>query len=163
MSTPVPTRNIPFVNVAAQHAAIRAELLEAMGRVIDSGMYVLGAEVDELERQFAEMCGVRYAVGVNSGTDALIFGLRALGVGSASILAMFLGKAAVIGVLGAACGLALGLLVGTLPNEASLPQVVDPASAAAVLLGAPLLAALASWLPSMAASQQDPAAVLGKE
>jgi dTDP-4-amino-4,6-dideoxygalactose transaminase len=52
-----------------------------MGRVIDSGMYVLGAEVDELERQFAEKCGVKYAVGVNSGTDALIFALRALGIG----------------------------------------------------------------------------------
>jgi dTDP-4-amino-4,6-dideoxygalactose transaminase len=81
VSTSVPTRNIPFVNVAAQHAAIKAELLEAMGRVIDSGMYVLGGEVDELERQFAETCGVTYAVGVNSGTDALIFALRALGIG----------------------------------------------------------------------------------
>jgi dTDP-4-amino-4,6-dideoxygalactose transaminase len=81
VSTSAPTRRIPFVNVAAQHAAIKAELLEAMGRVIDSGMFVLGAEVDELERQFAERCGVRYAVGVNSGTDALIFALRALGVG----------------------------------------------------------------------------------
>jgi dTDP-4-amino-4,6-dideoxygalactose transaminase len=44
-------------------------------------MYVLGAEVDELERQFAEQCGVRFAVGVNSGTDALIFALKALGIG----------------------------------------------------------------------------------
>src|SRR6185295_20321651 len=74
-------RSVPFVNVAAQHAAIKAELLEAMGKVIDSGMFVLGAEVDELERQFAEQCGVRFAVGVNSGTDALIFALKALGVG----------------------------------------------------------------------------------
>jgi dTDP-4-amino-4,6-dideoxygalactose transaminase len=81
VSTSTPVRSIPFVNVAAQHAAIKAELLEAMGTVIDSGMYVLGAEVDELERQFAELCGVTYAVGVNSGTDALIFALRALGVG----------------------------------------------------------------------------------
>jgi len=79
MSTTI--RSIPFVNVAAQHAPIKAELLEAMGRVIDSGMFVLGAEVDELERQFAELCGVKYAVGVNSGTDALIFALRALGIG----------------------------------------------------------------------------------
>jgi dTDP-4-amino-4,6-dideoxygalactose transaminase len=52
-----------------------------MERVIDSGMFVLGAEVDELERQFAELCGVRFAVGVNSGTDALVFALRALGIG----------------------------------------------------------------------------------
>jgi dTDP-4-amino-4,6-dideoxygalactose transaminase len=81
VSTSTPVRNIPFVNIAAQHAAIKAELLDAMGKVIDSGMYVLGTEVDELERQFAELCGVKYAVGVNSGTDALIFALRALGVG----------------------------------------------------------------------------------
>ncbi|MGE3272719.1 MAG: DegT/DnrJ/EryC1/StrS family aminotransferase [Chloroflexota bacterium] len=81
MSTSTKTRSVPFVNVAAQHAAIKSELLEAMGRVIDSGMFVLGAEVDELERQFAQLIGVKYAVGVNSGTDALIFALRALGVG----------------------------------------------------------------------------------
>lgn len=72
---------VPFVNLAAQHAAIKGEILEAMGRVIDSGMFVLGAEVDELERQFAETIGVQYAVGVNSGTDALILALRGLGVG----------------------------------------------------------------------------------
>jgi dTDP-4-amino-4,6-dideoxygalactose transaminase len=72
---------VPFVNVGAQHAVIKSELLDAMGRVIDSGMFVLGAEVDELECRFAELIGVRYAVGVNSGTDALIFALRALGVG----------------------------------------------------------------------------------
>jgi dTDP-4-amino-4,6-dideoxygalactose transaminase len=73
--------SVPFVNIGAQHAAIKAELLEAMGRVIDGGMYVLGAEVDELERQFAELIGVRFAVGLNSGTDALIFALRGLGIG----------------------------------------------------------------------------------
>src|SRR3954464_7775007 len=81
VTTSSTTRSIPFVNVAAQHAAIKAELLDAMGKVIDSGMYVLGVEVDELERQFADLCGVKYAVGVNSGTDALIFALRALGIG----------------------------------------------------------------------------------
>src|SRR5437764_803791 len=81
MSPRTTTMRVPFVNIAAQHAPIKAELLEAMGRVIDSGMYVLGAEVDELERQFAAACGVQYAVGVNSGTDALIFSLKALGIG----------------------------------------------------------------------------------
>src|SRR6185503_3736784 len=81
MSISTKRMSVPFVNIGAQHAAIKAELLEAMGKVIDSGMFVLGAEVDELERQFAEQCGVRFAVGVNSGTDALIFALKALGVG----------------------------------------------------------------------------------
>lgn len=72
---------VPFVDIAAQHASIRNELLVAIGHVIDSGMYVLGQEVEEFERRFADLCGVRYAVGLNSGTDALIFALRALGVG----------------------------------------------------------------------------------
>ena len=81
MSISTKRMNVPFVNIGAQHAAIKSELLEAMGRVIDSGMYVLGAEVEELERQFAALIGVRFAIGVNSGTDALIFALRGLGVG----------------------------------------------------------------------------------
>ena len=75
------TMRVPFVDIAGQHAPIKAELLEAMGRVIDSGMYVLGQEVDEFERRFAELCGTRFAVGVNSGTDALVLALRALGIG----------------------------------------------------------------------------------
>jgi dTDP-4-amino-4,6-dideoxygalactose transaminase len=81
MNSSTTTMRVPFVNLGALHAPIKAELLEAMGRVIDSGMYVLGAEVDEFERQFAALCGARFAVGLNSGTDALTFALRALGVG----------------------------------------------------------------------------------
>jgi len=75
------TMNVPFVNIGAQHAPIKAELLDAIGRVIDSGMYVLGQEVEQFEQRFAELCGTRYAVGLNSGTDALVLALRALGIG----------------------------------------------------------------------------------
>src|SRR4051794_9111537 len=82
MNTFAKTMSVPFVDIGGQHAPIKAELLEAMGRVIDSGMYVLGEEVDEFERAFAELCGTRFAVGVNSGTDALVFALRALGIGA---------------------------------------------------------------------------------
>jgi len=73
---------VPYVNIAGQHVAIKDELLEAVGRVIDSGNFVMGKEVEEFEQRFAELCGVKYAVGVNSGTDALILALRVLGVGS---------------------------------------------------------------------------------
>ena len=73
---------IPYVNIGGQHAAIKSELLEAVGRVIDSGQFVLGEEVSEFERRFAQICGVRFAAAVNSGTDALILALRALGIGS---------------------------------------------------------------------------------
>jgi dTDP-4-amino-4,6-dideoxygalactose transaminase len=75
------TMQIPFVNIGAQHAPIKAALLEAIGRVIDSGMYVLGQEVEEFEQRFAELCGTRFAVGLNSGTDALVLALRVLGIG----------------------------------------------------------------------------------
>jgi dTDP-4-amino-4,6-dideoxygalactose transaminase len=72
---------IPYVNLAAQHAPIKDELLAAVSSVIDRGQFILGDEVAEFERRFAELCGVRYAVGVNSGTDALILALKALGIG----------------------------------------------------------------------------------
>jgi dTDP-4-amino-4,6-dideoxygalactose transaminase len=73
--------SIPYVNIAALNEDIKAELLEAVSRVLDSGQFILGREVEVFEKQFASLCGVRYAVGLNSGTDALIFALRALGVG----------------------------------------------------------------------------------
>ena len=73
--------NIPYVDVAAQHGPLKEELLEAVGRVIDHGQFVFGEEVGEFEEQFAEFCGARFAVGVNSGTDALVLALRVLGIG----------------------------------------------------------------------------------
>lgn len=73
--------NVPYVDLAEQHAPIKEKLLEAVGKVLDHGKFVLGDEVAEFEKRFAELCGVRYAVGLNSGTDALILALRALGVG----------------------------------------------------------------------------------
>jgi len=73
---------VPYINLAAQHMPIRNELLAAVDRVITGGTYILGAEVAEFERSFADLCGVKYAVGVNSGTDALILALKALGIGS---------------------------------------------------------------------------------
>lgn len=72
---------VPYVNLPAQHAPIKAELLAAISEVMDHGQYILGQEVAEFEQRFAALCGVEYAVGVNSGTDALILALKALGVG----------------------------------------------------------------------------------
>ena len=72
---------IPYVNIASQHMSIKAELLEAVGSVIDGGQFVLGNEVLAFEQRFTEICGVRFATAVNSGTDALILALRALGIG----------------------------------------------------------------------------------
>jgi len=72
---------IPYVDLARQNTLIKDELLEAVGRVLESGQLIIGEEVREFERTFAEWCGVAHATGVNSGTDALIIALRTLGVG----------------------------------------------------------------------------------
>lgn len=72
---------IPYVDLTSQHAHIKEDLLVAIAGVIDEGQFILGEQVAEFERQFAQLCGVRSAVAVNSGTDALVLGLRALGVG----------------------------------------------------------------------------------
>lgn len=73
---------ISYVNIAKQNAPIKSELLRAIERVIDHGQFVLGKEVEELEKRFSEMCGARFSVAVNSGTDALILSLRALHIGA---------------------------------------------------------------------------------
>jgi dTDP-4-amino-4,6-dideoxygalactose transaminase len=75
------TAIIPFVNLAAHHRALKDDLLAAVERVLEHGQFILGPEVAELERRFAELCGVRHAVGVSSGTDALVLALRALDIG----------------------------------------------------------------------------------
>jgi len=75
------TMRIPYVDIGAQYAQERDELLPIIDRVLSSGGYVGGDAIDELEMRLGALCGVRHAVMVNSGTDALILALRALGVG----------------------------------------------------------------------------------
>lgn len=72
---------VPYVDVVGLQAPLRDVLLEAVGRVLDHGQFILGPEVDEFEQRFADLCGTRFAVGVASGTDALVLALRALDVG----------------------------------------------------------------------------------
>lgn len=72
---------VPYINLIDQHAAIKEELLQAVEEVLDSAHFILGKQVDEFEKAFAELCGVPYAVGVANGTDSLILSLKALGVG----------------------------------------------------------------------------------
>ncbi len=72
---------IRYVDLARQHAAIKAELLEAIAGVLDGAQFILGKDVEVFEQHFAGLCAVRFAVAVNSGTDALILALRALGIG----------------------------------------------------------------------------------
>ena len=73
--------NIPFGDLRRQYESIRPELDAAAARVLASGWYILGPEVQAFERAFAAFCGVGHAVGVGNGTEALYLALVALGVG----------------------------------------------------------------------------------
>jgi len=72
--------DIPLFDLKAQYAPIRTEIREAIDRVIESQQFILGPEVEALEAEIAAYCGCRYAIGVSSGTDALLVALMALGV-----------------------------------------------------------------------------------
>lgn len=72
---------IPFLDLKASHDELRAELLEAFERVLDSGWYILGNEVKQFEQEFSEYCEAKYCVGVGNGLDALHLILRAYGIG----------------------------------------------------------------------------------
>ncbi len=68
---------IPFLDLKKINAHYEAELKEACARVIDSGWYVLGKEVAEFEKEFANYCEAEYCLGVANGLDALVLILRA--------------------------------------------------------------------------------------
>lgn len=68
---------IPFLDLKAINAQYRDELVEAATRVIDSGWYIQGEEVEAFEREFADYCGTRHCIGVANGLDALTLTLRA--------------------------------------------------------------------------------------
>ncbi len=72
---------VPYVALPLRLRRVKREVLAAIERVLDHGIYVLGPEVEEFEQRFARYCGVRYAVGVSDGTAALILALRSLGIG----------------------------------------------------------------------------------
>src|SRR5574342_423036 len=72
---------VPFFDATAQNAPLHTAILGAMARVVDSGHFILGPEVEAFEHELAEALGVRHVVGLSSGTDALLAGLMALGVG----------------------------------------------------------------------------------
>lgn len=72
---------IPYVDLPNQHELIKDEILEAVSQVLESGDFIFGEKVLGFERTFASLCGRKYAVGVNSGTDALIMSLKVLGIG----------------------------------------------------------------------------------
>jgi dTDP-4-amino-4,6-dideoxygalactose transaminase len=113
---------IPLASPLAQYRAHHAPIQAAITRVLEGGSYILGAEVESFERDFAGYCGVEHAVGVGSGTDALILALKALGIerGDEVITVSHTAVATVAAVL--ACG-AIPVLVDVDPASYS----IDPA------------------------------------
>jgi len=73
--------SIPFLDLHAAYDELSAEMDEAYHRVMDSGWYILGEEVEAFEQEWAAYCGVRHCVGVGNGLEALQLALLAMGIG----------------------------------------------------------------------------------
>lgn len=85
MSDPRRTRrsepSVRSIDLPRQHRALRTALMRAFEGVLASSRFILGPETQALEREVATVCGAKHGIGVNSGTDALVLALRALGLG----------------------------------------------------------------------------------
>jgi dTDP-4-amino-4,6-dideoxygalactose transaminase len=96
---------IPLLDLRAEYHELKSEIDAAVGRVLESGQYILGNEVAGLEQEFASYCDVEYAIGVNSGTSALHLALLAAGIGAGdeviTVPFTFYATAAAIGYVGA--------------------------------------------------------------
>ena len=75
---------IPFLDLGAAYRELKPEIDAAIARVLESGWYILGPEVEAFEAEWATYCGASHAVGLANGLDALILALRALDVGPAT-------------------------------------------------------------------------------
>jgi dTDP-4-amino-4,6-dideoxygalactose transaminase len=73
--------SVPLLDLRAQYSAIRSDIDAAIARVVESQHFILGPEVEGLEREVASYCGIEHAIGVSSGTDALLVALMAYDVG----------------------------------------------------------------------------------
>src|SRR3954470_1262153 len=72
---------IPLLDLKQQYATIRDDVLRVTNEVYESQYFILGPRVDAFERDFATYCRTKYAVGLSSGTDALLIALMVLGIG----------------------------------------------------------------------------------
>jgi len=121
-----PLRRIPFVALDAQFAEERTAVLAAVEAVLDSGMLVGGDPIGALEERLAKQVGAAHVVALNSGTDALILGLRALGIGPGDEVITppnsFVASTAAI----VACG-AVPVFADVLPDQNIDPAAVEAA------------------------------------
>lgn len=117
---------IPYVNMRAQWQKERNELLPIIDKVLGSGQYVGGNEIAKFEEEIAKFCQVKYAVALNSGTDALTLALHLLGVGRGDEVITppnsFIASTAVIVHLGAR-----PIFVDVLPDQNIDPDKIESA------------------------------------
>ncbi|HEV7699314.1 MAG TPA: DegT/DnrJ/EryC1/StrS family aminotransferase [Pyrinomonadaceae bacterium] len=73
--------NVPLLDLTEQNSALRPEIEAALGRVLDTNGFILGSEVAALEKELADYCGTKYAIGCASGSDAILLALMALDIG----------------------------------------------------------------------------------
>lgn len=74
--------NVKLLDLRAQYAPMREEIRRVLDEVCDNADFILGPRVEKFEKNLAEYCGTKFAVGVSSGTDALLLSLMALGIGA---------------------------------------------------------------------------------
>src|SRR5262249_10223807 len=72
---------VPLLDLHGQYQSLRNEILAAVTRVFDSQQFILGPEVEAFEEEMSSLLQVRHAIGVSSGTDALLLSMMALGIG----------------------------------------------------------------------------------
>src|SRR3954470_11602624 len=73
-------QTVPLLDLQAQYRPLREEILAAIARVCDSQRFIMGPEIDALERELSSMLGIRHAIAVSSGTDALLLALMTLDI-----------------------------------------------------------------------------------
>ena len=72
---------VPFVDLSREASSISDELINVTSKVLNSGQYVFGPNLDAFEEKFSDYCDVKYAIGVGNGSDALVLIMRSLGIG----------------------------------------------------------------------------------
>jgi dTDP-4-amino-4,6-dideoxygalactose transaminase len=72
--------NIPFLDLKSPHVELREQLQDAFNRVLDSGWFILGSELEQFEAEYARYCGAQHCIGVGNGLEALHLILRAYGI-----------------------------------------------------------------------------------
>ncbi len=118
---------VPFLDLKAQYRSIADEIHQAVDRVLESGRFTLGPEVEAFEQEFAAYCGAEHAVGVNSGTSALHLALLAAGVGPGheviTVPMTFVATVAAVGYAGA-----IPVFVDVDPRFYTMdPEKIEPA------------------------------------